>query len=192
MRCHILSDPARIESQLLLQGMRRRCHSTWRQEESRQEQEERQVTQVWVFTKDGFLSAVQHDDDRSRMRVRARRREHLESAFPGFDIVDLQDGDVIHDYRWHLDVARGEWVDYLVGTAMDVDYTSHVKEAISGDDKQMYRAMLRVWTAMLELQTGELKAGDLGYEVDEFGWDNDLDEERRRYDDLGYDMESGS
>lgn len=128
---------------------------------------------MWVFTKDGFLSAVQNDDDRSRMRVRARRREHLEGAFPDNAVLDMKTEPGTYDYRWHCDVARGEWVDYLVGAAMDVDYTSHAKEAMAGGDKTFYRALLRVWTAMHELQTGELKPGDLGVELDEFGWDDE-------------------
>ena len=112
---------------------------------------------MWVFTKDGFLSAVQHDEDRVRMRVRARRREHLDNAFPGYDILDMAEEGGPYDYRWHVDISRGEWVDYLAEAAMDVDYTSHVKEAISGDDKELYEAMLKVWTALYAIQSAELE-----------------------------------
>ena len=123
---------------------------------------------MWVFTKDGFLSAVQHDD-RARMRIRARRRDDLERAFPGTSIIDMAEGGGQFDYRWHLDVARGEWVDYLVESAMEIDYTSHAKEAMTdgGKDRQMYSALLEVWSTMHRLQTG----GEV--EVDEFGWDDD-------------------
>lgn len=127
---------------------------------------------MWVFTKHGFLSAVQHEDDRSRMRVRARRREHLDNAFPDYKILDMQETDEPYDYRWHLDISRGEWIDYLADAAMDVDYTSHVKEAIAGNDMDMYRALLATWTAMYGLQSAE----ELEPDVDEFGWDDDDDE----------------
>ena len=122
---------------------------------------------MWVFTKDGFLSAVQHND-RARMRIRARRRDDLERAFPGTSIIDMAESGGQFDYRWHLDVARGEWVDYLVESAMDIDYTSHAKEAMTrgGQDREMYSALLDVWTTMYRLQTGVK-------EVDEFGWDDD-------------------
>jgi hypothetical protein len=134
---------------------------------------------MWVFTKHGFLSAVQHDQDRARMRVRARRREHLDNAFPDYDILDMQEAEGQHDYRWHLDISRGEWIDYLADAAMDVDYTSHVKEAISGDDAEMYRAMMKVWSAMYELQTGVPENlwkdfSDSDDDDDEFGWDDDM------------------
>lgn len=121
---------------------------------------------MWVFTKDGFLSAVQHDDDRSRMRIRARKREHLDNAFPDYEILDMREDDDQHDYRWHLDIARGEWVDYLMDAAMDIDYTSHVKEAIAKNDQEFYRVLLRVWSVMHELQEGKQP-------VDELVWDDD-------------------
>jgi len=124
---------------------------------------------MWTFTKDGFFSAVQNNEDRARMRVRARRREDLERAFPGSKIIDLKESGGQFDYRWHLDVARGEWVDYVAEAAMDIDYTSHAKEAMTrgGTDREMYSALLDVWTTMHRLQTG----GEV--DVDEFGWDDD-------------------
>lgn len=128
---------------------------------------------MWVFTKDGFLSAVQNNEDRHRMRVRARRRDHLSNAFPEHDklIIDLQKSGAQFDYRWHLDIARGEWIDYLTDAALDVDYSSHAKEAMSGSDKKFYSALLEVWSAMYRLQKP-----DANDDVDEFGWDDDDDE----------------
>ena len=127
---------------------------------------------MWVFTKDGFLSAVQNNEDRARMRVRARRRDDLERAFPGSKIIDLKESGGQFDYRWHLDVARGEWVDYLVESAMDIDYTSHAKEAMTrgGQDREMYSALLEVWSTMYRLQQPDADDDD---DVDEFGWNDD-------------------
>lgn len=127
---------------------------------------------MWVYTKDGFFSAVQDNQDRARMRVRARRRDDLERAFPDSDIIDQAESGGQFDYRWHLDVARGEWVDYLCETAMDIDYTSHAKEAMTqdGTDREMYSALLEVWRVMYRLQGASEP-------VDEFGWDYEDDDE---------------
>jgi hypothetical protein len=107
---------------------------------------------MWIITRDGFVSLVEHNTDPNLIRVRARRSEHLQETF------DLQDGDIIDlgenapDYRWHADIPRANVAQKMHDAVMELDYTSHVKEEVAGDDNQMYQAMLACWTALHRLQ----------------------------------------
>lgn len=109
---------------------------------------------MWIFTKTGFISVVAHDTDPILVRVRARTRQHLADTFPEAEIIDLADGegDYDYDYRFHADVPRMK-VALTVAEAIDnLDYTSHAKEAMAGDDNDFYEALLRTWYAMYAYQ----------------------------------------
>src|SRR5262245_8699789 len=104
---------------------------------------------MWILSKGtGFISVVAHDTDPDSVRVRARKREHLAKAFPLADIIELADA----DYRWHANVPRLELIAVIVGEIDDMDYTSHVKEEVTGDDRQFYGAMLACWSALYRMQ----------------------------------------
>jgi hypothetical protein len=107
---------------------------------------------MWIISRDGFVSLVQHKDDPNLIRARARRREHLTDTFglDDEDIIDLGVG--APDYRWHADVPRVDVAEAMVDEVAELDYTSHVKESVSGKDQDMYRAMLKCWNALYELQ----------------------------------------
>ena len=107
---------------------------------------------MWIIAKDGFVSLVEHEADPDLMRARARRREHLAQTFdlPDAAIIDL--GPDAPDYRWHADIPRLNVAQVMYDAVLDVDYTSHVKEEVAGDDNAMYTAMLACWTALHRLQ----------------------------------------
>ena len=115
---------------------------------------------MWIFTRDGFVSLVQHDDNPDIIRARGRRKEHLVDTF------DLADQDVLDygadapDYRWHADIPRLKVAAAVTDALMDLDYTSHVKEEVSGPDNQMHAAMMRCWSALLTLQYPDRPAAD--------------------------------
>lgn len=114
---------------------------------------------MWIFTKDGFVSAVAHDTDPDLIRVRARKREHLVHSLGPVDVIDF--GSDAADYRFHADVDRADFAAFLVDAVENLDYTSHVKEEIAGDDKTMYRAMLSCWTALRALQVQDRRLHNL-------------------------------
>src|SRR6186997_199990 len=98
---------------------------------------------MWVITKSGFISAVQHEDDPTMLRVRTRTLEHMEAAFGGLDIIDF--GPKPSDYRYHCNVPRLVFEAWMTREIQELDYTSHVKENVSGDDDEMYAAMMSCW-----------------------------------------------
>ena len=102
---------------------------------------------MWVITKAGFVSAVQHNDNPDVMRVRARRAEHL--AF-GLEVIDF--GSDASDYRYHCDVPRSEFAVWLLDRLSEVDYESHAKEAMAGDDSAFYGSLLGCWRELYRIQ----------------------------------------
>ncbi|MAH80867.1 MAG: hypothetical protein CMP39_04230 [Rickettsiales bacterium] len=48
---------------------------------------------MWIFTKDGFLSVVQHNKLKDSFLVRARNEQHLNNLFPWIKVVRVQRSD---------------------------------------------------------------------------------------------------
>jgi len=107
---------------------------------------------MWVIAKHGFVSLVEHNTDPDLIRARARRREHLADTFDlnDIDIIDL--GRDAPDYRWHADVPRVHVAQALYDAVLNLDYSSHVKEEVSGADNVMYSSMLGCWRELYKLQ----------------------------------------
>lgn len=108
---------------------------------------------MWVFTKTGFYSIVNHRDVPDAFLVRARRREDLVDLVAGnpLDVERIED-DPRADYRWRLVVDKSVVRDILVEQLDDIDYDTNVKHRLDKDDPNRHHAMLRVWTAMLDFQ----------------------------------------
>lgn len=128
---------------------------------------------MWIITKSGFVSLVQHNEKPDLIRARARRRDHLVDTFGLTDdeVIDL--GEDAPDYRWHADVSRVDVQEAMVDMIDELDYASHVKEEVAGEDDAFYSVLLRCWSALMTLQR-PLPVGA--------SWDNDAWE---AWEDLG-------
>jgi hypothetical protein len=128
---------------------------------------------MWIITKDGFISAVQNKTDPNIIRLRSRTRQHMLAACQMFDILDPDPEATIYedqiidydeiaewsDYRFHLDIPRFVWGEYLVTASQNIDYDSHVKESVCrvgtvNADTDLYEAMLDIWQTLYRLQSG--------------------------------------
>lgn len=107
---------------------------------------------MWIFTKDGFYSAVQHNQDASMLQVRARRQDDLERLAAALecdaDIIAMDDA----DYRYRMNVRRDEFAGYMVEAVDDITYTTNVKGTLARGDSARQHAMMDVWSAMYRLQ----------------------------------------
>ena len=117
---------------------------------------------MWIISRDGFISIVQHKDDPSKFRVRARRIEHLTRTFDitEDDVIDF--GPDASDYRYHVDIDREAVAEELLFSLNDIDYESHAKEAMAGDDREMYQALMGCWRNLLGLQREKVPAKTKG------------------------------
>jgi len=102
---------------------------------------------MWIFTKDGFFSIVQHKDSPHYMMVRARAKDDLQAAFGPGDILES----VGSDYRFRKTVPRAVVADYLSKALAEVDYES-VKDNIDKGEQDRHDMLYKVWGAHYAMQ----------------------------------------
>ena len=102
---------------------------------------------MWVFTKTGFISIVQHREKVDLMIVRARCATHLQSLFAGTEMLETMNA----DYRFRAFVHRDVVKDALTAAIDELDY-SNFKNSIA--DAQYHDAAMRVWEVMHIIQPG--------------------------------------
>lgn len=124
---------------------------------------------MWLITKTaGFISVVQHNEDPKMLRIRTRTERHMRALCAELDEYDREKdppraegiidfGADAPDYRWHLNVERHIFGKYMADEIAAIDYTSHVKESVSGDDSELYSAMMSAWSVFMRLQNPPVK-----------------------------------
>ena len=130
---------------------------------------------MWISTNQGFISIVAHRDFPDVRLIRARRRECLETLFPGETILETPAA----DYRFRVFIPDHKVADIVASLIRGIDY-DNFKNSV--EDEDLYRAYSAVWGVMGKLQDGGPYAGrhfPLGYEDDED--QEELDFERNIY-----------
>ena len=111
---------------------------------------------MWLFTPDGFFSAVQHKDDPNRIMIRTRSRihaQHLVDACPEGSKPPLVETPPPADYRYRVTVSREMWI-YLVGKfAADISYVNYKNEASKRKHPSGFMSALHsIWSKLLGFQ----------------------------------------
>ena len=108
---------------------------------------------MWLFTIDGFFSAVAHPDDPDTIVVRARDPEDARR------LAQATDGRVVEppqrDYRYRVHLPRSLWSAYVAEGAEAIDYPnfkSAVGQRRGGPRASLYSG---VWSVMYRLQPGD-------------------------------------
>jgi len=101
---------------------------------------------MWIFTKYGFISIVQHNSMPGHFQVKSRVIDPLEQLWPSHEI------DVIEwaDYRFRITIPKDEVVPIIVRELEGVSYTSF-KNQCEGEEGYHY-ALTRVWAIMYNYQ----------------------------------------
>jgi hypothetical protein len=84
---------------------------------------------MWFCFNNGFVSAVEHRDDKNTLVVRARRREHLEDNFPNRKIV--VGGST--DYKYRIFISKKDFAEIIKDRIMNIDY-DNFKNSVEDDD----------------------------------------------------------
>lgn len=133
---------------------------------------DRRVIPMWIFSKTGFVSIVQHRADSSMMLVRARAAEDIEDMFaewmaPLDDTTRRQLHSII-DHDWDgVEVACDRSADYwyraavpralvrlVVARQVDaLDYDTNFKGNCDKGDTIRHRAYMACWSALNRFQT---------------------------------------
>lgn len=112
---------------------------------------------MWIFTRDGFFSAVEHESDRDMLLIRARvkddlealadrlgdRRRDLGAEVERFEIEHTPTG----DYHWRMPMWRYDWCAYIAEQARQIDYTTNVKGTLDKGEPDRHDFLFDVWDA---------------------------------------------
>jgi hypothetical protein len=100
---------------------------------------------MWIFTNQGFVSAVEHRDNSELLMVRARAAGHLEAVFPGCTVQKTMNA----DYRYRTVLSKAVVAAKAAELIKNIDY-SNFKSSIT--DGEYHDACLDVWRAMYQYQ----------------------------------------
>jgi len=133
---------------------------------------------MWLFTKDGFISAVCPRSEKGRLlknkvMVRARRREHLEAILKSVDINPVAaevEWTPDRDYAYRVVMTKQEFAFLLQTIANEMDYHNFKDEchAHLPEDWRYHGWLMQVWrggSAMQNLRG--LNHGDFPAEEDD-------------------------
>ena len=105
---------------------------------------------MWSFTKNSFVSIVQHRELPDDVLVRSRLKKHLERLFPDKAKEIYADGGA--DYKYRLLISKKELADTVSAYILhDLDY-GNFKASQEADDPAWKRFLLAVWSEGLRLQ----------------------------------------
>ena len=101
---------------------------------------------MWIFTKHGFISIVQHNSMPDHFQVKARVEVPLMELWPEHEIEVIEWA----DYRYRITVPKKEVVPVLVGVIDDILYTSFKNECEwSGE---YHYVLTKIWSIMYNYQ----------------------------------------
>lgn len=104
---------------------------------------------MWIFTQDGFISAVDNNQEPGKLTVRARDRQSLEllSALTDSPIIELPG----RDYEYRVFVTREDFSSFLVSHVDHLDYGNFKNRIWATRGDTYHDACSDVWGAMLQV-----------------------------------------
>lgn len=108
---------------------------------------------MWVFTQDGFISAVDNGHVPGKLAIRARDKKSLEL------LATLTEQKITQnkgsDYPYRVYITKQEFADFLVAHAEDIDYSNFKDRVYSTRGSKFAAACGKVWAAMLDVTDKE-------------------------------------
>jgi hypothetical protein len=104
---------------------------------------------MWIFTQDGFISAVDNKEVPGKLTVRARDEESLEllAAATNQEIGQV-DG---RDYPYRVHVTKEEFSDFLLMHVEHLNYPNFKDKVKAVRGHEFASACGAVWAAMLDV-----------------------------------------
>ena len=112
---------------------------------------------MWIFSKDGFFSAVFDKYCNSgELMIRSRCKDdlsRLSKKLYGYSdesyILEMEHT----DYRYRMKILKHEWADYLINCAYDINYENVKEHIVPAGDNLRKDAYFQVWTALYRWQS---------------------------------------
>lgn len=106
---------------------------------------------MWVFTSAGFVSAVEHRNDKSSVMVRARDFASLKPIckFMGWNEQKTITSDFPSDYPYRLTMTKDQFSAWLADEVANyLTYANFKNEATRVRGHKYHDALMKVWSAM--------------------------------------------
>ena len=100
---------------------------------------------MWIFTTDGFISAVQKPGD-ADLTVRSRDRRSLRTLAEaaGVDVTSTP----MADYPYRVVVPREHFTSWLTTRGQELDYSNFKSAVFTHRGPEFAHALSRVWSDM--------------------------------------------
>jgi hypothetical protein len=105
---------------------------------------------MWVCLNNAFVSAVESEVNPDILKVRARKREHLATLFPGKKIYSSKDT----DYAFRVFVARKAFAKLVADKVREIDYTNF-KDSVKDDE--LHDLYADFWTLHYKYQYRQMR-----------------------------------
>jgi hypothetical protein len=116
---------------------------------------------MWVFTKNGFVSAVRKDEHPEVLTIRARDRISLEDLA---QVAKVEIGkSTSGDYPYRVFVDPKVFADWLSAEALAIDYDNYKNEVARTRGYDYAEPLHDVWVAMLKAEDAEAKNGETNH-----------------------------
>jgi len=113
---------------------------------------------MWVFTKNGFVSAVRKKEHPEVLTIRARDRLSLEDLA---SVAKVEIGkSTTGDYPYRVFVDPKVFADWLAAEAMAIDYDNYKNEVARTRGYGFAGPLSDVWAAMLDVTDAEANNGE--------------------------------
>lgn len=105
---------------------------------------------MWIFTKTGFISAVETKIGSEVLSVRARNKQHLKQLanYAQVDIANSPKG----DYPYRVFVTKTDFAGFMASHAFEIDYTNFKSKIGELRQYEYLDALHDVWTTMHKVE----------------------------------------
>jgi len=105
---------------------------------------------MWFCFNDGFVSAVEHRDEKDKLCVRARRLKDIQNIFPGKEVLVLKGS----DYKYRVIVTKAEMAALVAARIRNINY-DNFKDSVQDDE--LHTMYNEFWWHGLQYQRSEDK-----------------------------------
>jgi len=110
---------------------------------------------MWIFTQDGFISAVDNGHVPGKLAVRARDKQSLAM------LADIAQTEIVEskktDYPYRVFVTREQLSEFLVANVDTIDYGNFKSRVYDTRGPEFAHACGDVWAAMLAVTDADAR-----------------------------------
>jgi hypothetical protein len=103
---------------------------------------------MWVFTKDGFFTAVSKQCRQDEIMIKANSRRDLEKLLRKTNTQGPIQESPEPAYRFHVILEKASWIQYLSDYVQSLNYETVRDNIVAQNDAARHEAYQAVWTTM--------------------------------------------